>query len=135
MENRLAGIMEKTNEGGVDVQVDQSVVGQLELKVKANDLSVRKAIKESEDRVLNKVQMDIKGMVKEQLIAAEFDPDLTAGTLTTLLNTRSEDETYAYVTRNSELAPSLSSTQDFRPASQEERRERNFWECRESLRL
>ena len=97
MENRLAGIMEKTNEGGVDVQVDQSVVGQLELKVKANDLGVRKAIKESEDRVLNKVQMDIKGMVKEQLIAAEFDPDLTAGTLTTLLNTRSEDETYAYL--------------------------------------
>ena len=80
---------------------------------------------------MERMQQEVRGMVREQLRSAGFDPDLTAANLTTV-----QQSTYASV-----VAPSFSAMQSVtdkpttRNPTADERREDKFWEARRSLRI
>ena len=81
---------------------------------------------------LDDVQDKVHDMVNEQLRAACFDPDLSAGQLSTLRATSVTASTsYAAAAK---LAPTLVQRAD-KTLTQIEGREDRFWECRRSLRL
>ena len=81
MEVRVTGRIDRTNE-----QVRESLtlsritnehLGQLEIKVDANEEAVKEALAMTENRIMSKMNEQIGQMVREQLKKAGFDPDLT----------------------------------------------------------
>ena len=105
----------------------------VEEKVDNNEAAFKAALIESEARMMACVQDTVKDMVLDQLKAAGFDPDLTAGALSSRCVTDVTDRTpvTTYATAAKQPAVLLSRTADV----QQERREERFWQCRRSLRL
>ena len=111
MESRLITRMEATNQA-VNEAVSQTrmtndCLVNLEEKVDANEENLRKALEEAEFRMMGKLQETevrmmgklqdtVKDMVTEQLRAAGFDPDLTAGALPTPTPTPTPAKQFTY---------------------------------------
>ena len=87
MEARLSSQIEITNKAvnhAISLaKMANDSLGALEDKVDENEARLTKALEAVEDRMMGKMQEAVKGMVMEQLRAAGFDPDLSAGALTT----------------------------------------------------
>ena len=103
----------------------------LEEKVEEKDAALREALEDCEARMMRRFETTVKDMVQDQLRVAGFDPDLTAGALSTL-NGKSAVNCSSYASVASKPNDPNSVIQH---ASQAERREERFWECRRSLRL
>ena len=115
----------------------------LEVKVDENDAALRAALAESEARIMAKVEQTVQGMVLDQLRSAGFDPDLSAGALTTLPNNTTV-RSYASIAQSSADSPSTGPLPSRQCSDKCEsngtaykliRREEKFWECRRSLRI
>ena len=73
-------------------------------------------------------------MVLDQLREAGFDPDLTAGALSTIQTTRTTvNGSYAAAVASRNVQPAGCPPK--KKMSQQEKQEDKFWECRRSLRL
>ena len=84
-----------------------------------------------EERVLARVEQQVKDMVREQLRAAGFDSKLSAGDLTTIGGKGNDSTSRTYAS----AAASGNSGAASNPQSKTQRQESKFWECRRSLRL
>ena len=142
MEERLAGKIEATNRAASEAV---AMTRALEEKVNAGVDALRKAIEETEERLMMKVSQRIESMVKHQLHEAGFDPSLTVGGLSTVNATSYTGTSYAaatsrIVTDTADATmktaagsnPNAGRTSDI---GRTERREDKFWLCRRSLRL
>lgn len=128
MEGRLGSKIDTTNTK-VDraltlVAETNSAIEDLELKVAASEEAIDKKLDEVEARIQSKV----KTMVLDQLREAGFEPDLSAGALTMIRNSRMTNQSMYAAAKPTITAPSGQ-------MSQEEKRKMNFWDCRKSLRL
>ena len=140
MEARITSKLDATkkavNEAVSLSKLNSDALDALEEKVDANDEVLRETlarVEKQEERVLQKVETQVREMVRDQLKAAGFDSQLSAGDLSTVVDSgSSSSSSYANV-----LAASRSSGRsdlEARP-TKEDRREAKFWECRRSLRL
>ena len=83
-------------------------------------------VEKLEERVLAKVESQVRDLVNDQLRAVEFDSQLSAGGLSTIQTNKT---TYA-------KAASHNSTRNSgQSLSKEQRKDAKFWECRRSLKL
>ena len=138
MEGRLITRMDATNKA-VDEAVDlnrqtNAALALLERKVDANEVKYTENVRESEERILKRVDEKVQSLVHDDLKGLGFDTQLTAGALTTLNQTGAgTSRSYAGVlsAQPNTQAGSVSWTEK----SHEERREDRFWMCRRSLRI
>lgn len=140
MEARLGKKIEATNRA-VNEAVTLSkqtneALDALEDKVDSNEEAMRTALAETEEKLFERFEDQVKMMVSEQLRAVGFDTQLSAGDLTSLQTTCPGAgcgpsgrlvRSYAAVAAEPE-APS-------RPLTKSERQEAKFWTARRSLRL
>ena len=87
MEGRLTSKIGSTNRAvGEAVSLAKQTndaLEALEEKVDDNEAALRLAIERCEQRMMDKLQATVKDLVNEQLKAIGFDPDLSAGALST----------------------------------------------------
>ena len=128
MEGRLGSKIDTTN-----MKVDKALtlvieanaaLVELELKVAATEESVAGKIGETEVRIMTEVNTKVKTIVLDQLKAVGFDPDLSAGDLSTRMSAR----TYA-------AAASRRVTDTSTVQTVQDRQEEKFNEARRALRL
>ena len=140
MEERLASKIESNNravgEAVALAKQTQESLCVLEEEVKSKDAALRAALEDCETRIMRTFQTTVKDMVQDQLREAGFDPDLTAGALSTrrdisLEPSRIESTSYASVTAKPGTTKLSGASLD----TQADRREERFWQCRRSLRL
>ena len=78
--------MEATNKASNEAvglaKLANDALDAVEEKVDNNEASLRAALANTEARMMECMQQTVKGMVMDQLRAAGFDPDLSAGALT-----------------------------------------------------
>ena len=90
MENRLSTKIDATNakvDKALALVADTNIaLEDLELKVAVTEEALNKELGEAEKRIHEHVDNKVKTMVLDQLRSAGFDPDLTAGALTTIQN-------------------------------------------------
>ena len=113
-------------------KLNSDALDALEEKVDATDEILNETlarVEAQEERVLVRMEQQVKEMVKEQLKAAGFDSQLSAGDLSTIGREENESgsRTYASATAGGSGIP----TQQ----TKTQRQEAKFWECRRSLRL
>ena len=140
MEGRLAARIDKASEAAREAvalaKSTNAALEDLELKVEASEGLIREELKETEERVMKTVQDRVKDMVDNQLRAAGFDQDLSAGDLTVRSSAR--QSSYAGV-----LSLQQSASDASRPPacigqatpSRQDRQEEKFWKARRSLRI
>ena len=144
MESRLASKIDSTNskvEKALDLVAEaNTALDDLEMRMIATENNIEKKLADVESRLEEKMNTQVKTMVMNQLREAGFDPDLTAGALSTITQTRTGiDGSYASAVNKSQ-APAGSGLQvtvikEKNTKTQQERQEDRFWECRRSLRL
>ena len=142
MEKRLASKIEATNKAVNEAvtlsKMSSDAIDALEEKVDANEENLREAltrIEKQDERVLARVEDQVKEMVRAQLKEVGFDTQLSAGDLSTIQSRRA-DNSYAAVAEKNTTSYRDNDTHTSRSSpSQKERREAAFWECRRSLRL
>ena len=97
--------------------------------------AIERHLSKVEARLEAKMNKQVKTLVLNQLRDPGFDPDLTAGALTTLQTTQasriSVQGSYATAASKDRTCPDI---QD-RRRTKEEKQEEKFWECRRSLWL
>ena len=133
MEARLSAKIEMTVKLA---EITNEGLDKLELKVNANDASMREALAQSETRIMDEVGRKVKSMVEDQLRAAGFDQDLWVADLSVRRSVTSIADSYARVA--SCLVPSLMLVVQQHlqePKSKEEMQEDNFWVCCRLLKL
>ena len=89
---------------------------------------------EVETRLTDKISGEGKGMVRDQLKTAGFDPDLTAGQLPEITTNSS----YASILTRTPAAKAIRQLEDRlskAPLTKQEKQEEKFDECHKSLRL
>ena len=146
MEGRLSAKLEKASEASKQAadqaKLNSESLDQLESRVDANENVLMEALRESEARIMTKVQAQldeivqgrVKDMVNDQLKAAGFDMDLTVGDLSTcsrnvmLQGTQSRARSYA---SKAAMAPAAGASL----MTKDERQEEKFWNCRKALRV
>ena len=151
MENRLSAKLEKASQAALRAadraELNCEGIVQLESRVDANEECLMAALKESETRIMAKVQAQmndmvntqVAGMVSAQLTAAGFDQNLSASDLTLRRSaihcgTGSEGPSTSYA--EAAAAPVSLPTREPEPRlSKEDKREVNFQVARRSLRL
>ena len=138
MEKRLATKMDATNKAvnqAVNLsKMNSDALETLEEKVGATDAALKETlarIEAQEERVLARVEGQVQEMVRNQLKAAGFDSQLSAGDLSTIHDQRNS---YAAAASSSNSTMNSGSTRG-PTLSKESRQEAKFWECRRSLRL
>ena len=148
MEGRLSAKLEKVSEASKQAaeqaKLNSESLDQLESRVDANENVLMDALRESEARIMNKVQAQldqivqgrVKDMVSDQLKAAGFDTDLTVGDLSTcsrnvtIQGTQSRTGSYA---AKAAMVPAVGAAAA--PMTRDERQEEKFWNCRKALRM
>ena len=136
MEARITSKLDATkkavNEAVSLSKLNSDALDALKEKVDANDEILRETlarVEKQEERVLAKVESQVREMVRDQLKAAGFDSQLSAGDLSTITDSTTYAEALA-ANRSDGRVDRLV----LRP-SKEERQEAKFWECRRTLRL
>ena len=140
MEDRLATKMDATNKAvnqAVSLsKMNSDALETLEEKVGATDAALKETlarIEAQEERVLARVEGQVQEMVRDQLKAAGFDSQLSAGDLSTIQEPRSS---YAAAAANCNSTINSGGGSTRGPTlTKEDRQEVKFWECRRSLRL
>ena len=89
-------------------------------------------VEAQEERVLARVEHQVKEMVKEQLKVAGFDSQLSAGDLSTVRDEPSIRGSYAAAAASA--ARSAGGLTD-KTLNKEQRQEEKFWDCRRALRI
>ena len=156
MEGRLTAKIERASEASkeaaLQAKLNSEGLEQLESRVDANENCLMAALKETERRIMTNVQDHVQeivqekvtDMVKEQLTAAGFDPDLTAGDMSlrrsAMVSVTQQNESYAGVlaagTNNNGAAVTVNGiAEQKRNDSREEKRQARFHVARRSLRL
>ena len=140
MEARLTGKIEKTSEAVKEAislaKKANDAIEILKVKVNDNEAFLREAIEGVENRLLDKIGGEVKGMVREELKTAGFDPDLTAGQLTEIAT--GGNSTYASILTRTPANKAISRLEERlskAPLTKQQRQEEKFDECRRSLRL
>ena len=113
-------------------KLNSDALDALEEKVDASDEILKETlarVEAQEERVLARVEDQVREMVKDQLKAAGFDTQLSAGDLSTVQQSQSSGSYASAVSAVSKT----SSKQTVR--DRDGRREDKFWQCRRSLRL
>ena len=144
METRLSSKLDANkkavNEAIKMSKLNSDALDALEEKVEATDEMLKETlgrVEAQEERVLAKVEEQVKNMVREQLKEAGFDTQFSAGGLSTIASTRQRNElpqdgstpgSYAEVAAAPAGPSSAGLTKD-------QRQEIKFLECRRSLRL
>ena len=130
LSSKLDANKRAVNEAVKMSKLNSDALDALEEKVDATDEILKETlarVEAQEDRVLARVEQQVKEMVREQLKAAGFDSQLSAGDLSLPKNTQGS---YAAVTaEGSTLKPAAASL------SKEQRQEEKFWNCRRALRI
>ena len=144
MEARLASKIDATNskvEKALELVAEASTaLEDLELKIVDTEMNLERQLAETEDRLEKKMTTQVKTMVMDQLAAAGFDQDLSAGDLSVrksaLLQGSAGASSYAGVTA---LSSALEKSDKPGPSAgrttREDQREARFWKARRSLRL
>ena len=134
MESRLGNKIDSTNSR---VEKALELVEDLEAKVVATENNIEKRLGAVEAKLEEKLNGQVKDMVLNQLREAGFDPDLTAGALTTIQSVQSL-QTPRPGTSTSTYAAAAGRRNEPERATRmtkEDKQEMRFWECRRSLRL
>ena len=133
MEARLSSKLDANkkavNEAVKLSKLNSDALDALEEKVDATDETLRETlarVEAQEERVLARVESQVKIMVQEQLKAAGFDSQLSAGDLSSLPG--------SYAAAVSTGTESVKKDTRVQP-NKDQRQEAKFWECRRSLRL
>ena len=139
MEGRLSSKIDKSNEVARQVlevaSQTKMTLDDMEARVKTNEDNIKQVIERTEDRVMHRVKDQIKELITDQLKQAGFDPDLTAGALSTLpVNTPARPCPPA-TNAVSYAAAAAAQSQPERTKTSSDRRSDRFWDCRRSLRL
>ena len=106
--------------------------------MRSNEENIKDAIERSGSELMRGVKDQIKELVTDQLRQAGFDPDLTAGALSTIpCNTpaRNVPTTPAVGGTASYAAAATAAVQAKPQHDKTDRRTERFWNCRRSLRL
>ena len=149
MEGRLSAKLEKASEASkeaaLQAKLNSEGLEQLESRVDANESCLMTALKETELRIMSKVQDHVQEivqgkvhkMVSEQLAAAGFDTDLTAADLSVRRSTLSSKTATANNGSYAEAAAAgpSSSLVGRIAESKGDRKETRFLVARRSLRL
>ena len=145
MEGRLTAKLERVSEvskeAALHAKMNSESLEQLESRVDANENCLMDALRESEARIMAKVESQIEEVVKikvtdlvnAQLHAAGFDQDLTASDLS-VRNSAAKPpppSTYAAAAAGPGTQPSMSAV----TATRQDRQESNFLLARRQLRL
>ena len=139
MERRLTDRIEKASEAAKEAaslaKTTNEALEDLELRVEASEVCIRGELKDTEERVMRAVEDKVKDMVDNQLRAAGFDQDLSAGDLT--VRSSVQQNSYAGVTAALSGASSrfTSGTEGSSGTTKENRQEEKFWKARRSLRI
>ena len=149
MEGRLTAKMEKANEAAREAaqqaRLNCEGLEQLESRVDANEECLMTALRETEARIMARVDKQVeeavsgkvKEMVDAQLLAAGFDQNLTAADMSVRSSIRQAPDTdfsQSYA-RAAAAKPSEQQQQQLLPLTKEDRREVKFNLARKSLRL
>ena len=147
MEGRLTAKLEKASEASkeaaLQAKLNSEGLEQLESRLDANESCLMAALKETEHRIMSKVhehvqeivQGKVHEMVSEQLAAAGFDQDLSAGDMSvrqSAMVTRTTEDNGSYA--SAAAAPRQPSLEK-RAEPRVDRREARFLLARRSLRL
>ena len=144
MEGRLSAKLEKASEASREAahqaKLNSESLEQIESRVDANEAYVMEALRETEARIMAKVQEQVqeavtnqvKEMVNVQLAAAGFDQDLTASNLSVRNSAIHQDNAATYAGIAAHPAPTVNQSVVL---SKEEKREAKFLLARRSLRL
>ena len=118
-------------------KLTNDALGSLEEKVDSNEEALRREIRESETRVRTEMRENIKDLVDNQLKAAGFDPDLSAGALSSLAPSRLVQSVSKGANGSSyaEMAGKDSVPSGSIVVLKKDGREERFWESRRSLRF
>ena len=145
MEGRLSAKLERVSEASKEAaqqaKLNSESLELLEQRVDANENCLMEALKMSEARIMAQVQNKIQEMVKdnvktmvdEQLHAAGFDQDLTAGDLSVRRSAVLGDSVTPSSYASAVIAPAPARPQP--SISKQDRQESNFNLARRSLRL
>ena len=132
MEERLGTKIDATNtkvEKALDLVAEtNTVLEDLELRVAATEEAIEARITDAEGRLKNHVSEHVKTLVLDQLRSAGFDPELTAGDLSTVKSTTTTS--YANAVSRDTSTSTIQQTK-----SKQDRQEDKYWECRRALRL
>ena len=139
MEGRLAAKLEKVSEtskeAALQAKLNSESLEQLESRVDANETCLMEALRKSEARIMAEMQSKVNEMVNAQLTAVGFDPELTAGDMSTRRSALSVvdpgGESYAEVASTSRQVTGRTAN----VISKTEKQEDRFWKARRSLRL
>lgn len=144
MEERLSAKIERASEASREAaqqaKLNSESLEQIESRVDANEAYVMEALRETETRIMTKVQErvqevvtgQVKELVSEQLAAAGFDQDLTATNLSVRRSAIQQDTGTSYAGIAALPATTVSQSVGL---SKEEKREAKFLHARRSLRL
>ena len=142
MEGRLGSKIDTTN-----IKVDKALTLVAENTTALEDLELRMVDTEHkiderpdavEERLTVKMSGQVRTMVLEQLREAGFDPDLTAGALSTrTFQTTHEQQSSQRVSTYADAvtAPGRRPDESRIGMSKEEKQEEKFWRCRRSIRV
>ena len=133
MEGRLGSKIDSTNR-----KVDRALtmVEDLELRVAEGETALERKLEEVEGRIQTSVAGQVKDMVLNQLREAGFDPELTAGALSTLQATRlNKDSTYASAAANPAVSAGGRVDGPGRPMLQQDRAGGEFLELQEVVEV
>ena len=138
MEARLSSKLDANkravNEAVKMSKLNSDALDALEEKVDATDEILKETlarVEAQEERVLARVEEQVKNMVRDQLKEAGFDTQLSAGDLSTVVGgSRPRNGPTSYAE-----AAAVSSSFSGPGLCKERRQETKFWECRRSLRL
>ena len=141
MEERLASKIDATNlkVDATNHKVDKALalaaetntaLEDLEIRVAATEEGLEARIQEAEARLQIHFQDQVKSLVLDQLRTAGFDPDLTAGDMSTIRS--STMQTYAGAAASG--VNEATKTADTPKKNRQERQEDKYWDCRKSLR-
>ena len=143
MEGRLTSKLERASEAARDAanqaKLNSESLDQLESRVDANEAVLMEALRESEARIMAKVQVQVekivqgkvKEMVNKQLSDAGFDPDLTAADLS-VRSSAVKSKSYLQVAA---APPVMQDVTQSVIRTKVDRQEERFWEGRRALRL
>ena len=134
LSSKLHSNKKAVNEAVKQLQLNSDALDALEEKVDNTDDMLKEAlarVEAQEERVLARVEAQVKEMVREQLKAAGFDSQLSAGDLPTIRTADSQDQMSMQAVFYASAAGKGVATQHVMPASKEERQELKFWEARD----
>ena len=135
LSNKLDANKKAVNEAVKLSKLNSDALDALEEKVDATDEILKETlarVEAQEDRVLARVEEQVRGMVKEQLKEAGFDTQLSAGDLSTIQ--KQGPGSYAEVTSRT-AGTERSGSGVGEGAVKDRRREDKFWQCRRSIRI